>query len=91
LGRFAEKVKAEALEQRRLRAAGEAIPPDKRLYARKAGLGAALVTGAGALVIVVLGFLFDSLYYGVALFLIVLGGIGALQFITGRHILTGRG
>ncbi|MBN8613605.1 MAG: hypothetical protein J0L92_23620 [Deltaproteobacteria bacterium] len=87
---FRDEITDEAAVQRELRRRGEPIPRERRKYARLAGLGITLVCGGGAVVVFVLGLLFGTLYWVVALFFLVLAGLGALQLLSGRHLLTGR-
>ena len=85
--RFAEKVRAEANEQRRLRAIGAPIPPEKRRYTRLQGLFTALLCTTGGLIIVALGITYGALYYAAALFLFALAALGAVQAIWGRNFM----
>lgn len=87
--RFKDDIRREAREQRRLRAAGEPIPPQLRRYARRAGCGVALICGTGAATVVLLGWLYGPLFWVAALFLAVLAVLGGLQVLTGRHLITG--
>ena len=88
---FRDRVSEEASRQRALRAAGEAIPASARRYARISGAATFGVGGGGAALIVVLGAVYGQLYYGAVLFLAVLGLLGLVQLVSGRHIMTGRG
>lgn len=85
-----EQIRQEAREQRQRIAAGEPIPPHLRRYARRAGCGVAVLCGGGGLAIGALGVVFERVYWFAALFLFVLAGLGVLQVITGRHLITGR-
>ncbi|HRI10896.1 MAG TPA: hypothetical protein PKW35_23920 [Nannocystaceae bacterium] len=87
---FRDRVREEANHQRALRAAGEAIPPSARRYARIAGAATFGLGGGGAALIVALGVIYGQLYYGAALFLAALGVLGLVQLASGRHIMTGR-
>lgn len=59
--------------------------------ARRAGLGIVLLCGGAGALIVLAAVFAGSLYWVAALFLFVLAGLGLLQVMTGRHIITGRG
>jgi hypothetical protein len=87
---FRDRVIEEANAQRALRAQRQPIPGHLRRYARLAGLGVMLTCTLGSIVIAVLGYFFGALYWFAILFLVVLAGMGFLQLVTGRHLMTGR-
>jgi hypothetical protein len=89
MGRFADRIAAEAEAQRGLRAEGRPIPPGSRRYARLAGLAMLLVCWSGALDIYLLGRVDGRFYYMFALFLVVFGLVGLAQVVTGRHLVSG--
>lgn len=87
---FRDSVADEARTQDALRAQKRPIPAHLRRYARLAGLGVMLTCTVGSILIAVLGYFFGALYWFAILFLLVLAGMGLLQFVTGRHLMTGR-
>ena len=48
----------------------------------------AIVSWFGGALIVILGFLYDTLFYGVVLFFFALGCVGAVQAVWGRNFLS---
>lgn len=86
---FRDKVLDEADAQRTLRAKRQPIPASQRVYARLAGLGVIVTCMVGSILVAVLAYFFGPLYWGVILFFLALAGLGFLQLITGRHLMTG--
>ena len=87
---FRDKVLEEAEAQRTLRAKRQPIPASLRVYARLAGLGMVVTCMIGSILIAVLAYFFGPLYWGVILFFLALAGMGFLQLVTGRHLMSGR-
>lgn len=86
---FRDRVIEEADAQRAPRAQKQPIPSHLRRYARSAGLGLMAASAVGAILIAVLAYFSGSLYWGALLFLLGLAGMGFLQLVTGRHLMTG--
>ena len=87
---FRDKVLEEAEAQRTLRAKRQPIPASLPVYARLAGLGMVVTCMIGSILIAVLAYFFGPLYWGVILFFLALAGMGFLQLVTGRHLMSGR-
>lgn len=85
-----DKIIAEAIAQRELVRAGSPIPAELRKYARIAGLLTFAVTTAGGVLVFVLGWQYGQVYYGALMFFAAMGGMGLIQAIAGRHMLTRR-
>lgn len=90
LFKFRDRVRQEAAEQRRLRAAGQPIPTTSKKYARLSGLALIIAPGIGEILFFLL--LDNTGYVSVtfSLLFLVLMVIGLAQIISGRHIISGR-
>lgn len=87
---FRDRVIAEALKQKELRAAGQRIPPEFKWYSRISGLVTFLVCTLGTALVLKIGLGSGSYYVFAILFFAALALGGLIQAVTGQHLLTRR-